>query len=295
MNPELVRSPLRIAPGGPSWPEGLDALRPAVPELWLRGDTKCLAPAPRIAIVGSRSPTGYGIDQARRFGAGLARAGCTVVSGMARGIDAAAHEGALDAGGRTIAVLGSGVDRPWPAGPLAGRLAEEGLLVSEFGPGVGPRRHHFPLRNRILAGLADGVLVVEAAVTSGSRITARWALDLGRDVFCIPGRIDHPLARGVLQLIREGAQPVEGPAQLLEDLYGVAPGMLTEQDGLPPAIQASPILRTLIGETRTVEEIAQVASMDINAVLSELVRAELDGHVTRGPGGLWRLTGSSTR
>jgi DNA processing protein len=280
---------MRIAPGGPTWPLGLDALRPAVSELWVRGDTACLAPAPRIAIVGSRSPTGYGLDQARRFGAGLACAGCTVVSGMARGIDAAAHEGALDAGGRTIAVLGSGVDRPWPAGPLAGRLAEEGLLVSEYGPGVGPRRHHFPLRNRILAGLADGVLVVEAAVTSGSRITARWALDLGRDVFCIPGRIDHPLARGVLQLIREGAQPVEGPAQLLEDLYGVAPGTLTDKDALPREVLTSATLRTLIGETLTAEDVAAVAGQPVHIVLSELVRAELKDLVVRGPGGLWRL------
>ena len=210
-----------IADGDAAWPEGMSAVDEPPARLWLRGRAELLRPAPRVAIVGSRSPTPYGLAQAERFGAALARAGVCVVSGLARGVDEAAHLAALDAGGDTIAVLGCGVDRPWPAGPAADRVCAEGLLLSEHGPGVPPRRHHFPLRNRVLAALADAVLVVEAAGRSGSLITARWAADQGQHVLAIPGRVDHPMSGGVTRLLREGATPVESPAMLLGDVYGL--------------------------------------------------------------------------
>jgi len=212
--------PLHISRGGPSWPGVLDTI-PAPPEdLWALGRLDLLLPQPRLAIVGTRSPTEYGLAQALRFGAGLAGAGMCVVSGLARGIDSAAHRGALEVSGDTIAVLGSAVDQPWPQSALTDRVARQGLLLSEYGLGTRPRRHHFPMRNRLISGLSQAVLVVEAAHASGSLITARWAADQGRDVYVIPGRIDHPMARGCLRLIREGATPVESPEQLLEDLFG---------------------------------------------------------------------------
>lgn len=224
-----------IADGDAAWPEGMSAVDEPPARLWLRGRAELLRPAPRVAIVGSRSPTPYGRAQAERFGAALARAGICVVSGLARGVDEAAHLAALDAGGDTIAVLGCGVDRPWPAGPAADRVRAEGLLLSEHGPGVPPRRHHFPLRNRVLAALADAVLVVEAAGRSGSLITARWAADQGQHVLAIPGRVDHPMSGGVTRLLREGATPVESPAMLLGDVYGLeaAPSSGLPSSGLP--------------------------------------------------------------
>jgi DNA processing protein len=206
-----VDTRLHILPGSPSWPAGLEQVELPPSELWLRGKTEILKNERRIAIVGSRAPSPYGRDQAHRFARRLASAGLVVVSGLARGIDHAAHEGALAAEGETIAVLGSGVDRPWPAGPLADELARRGLLLSEHAPGEGPRRHHFPLRNRLIAGLSLAVLVVEAAWTSGSLITARWAADLGKTVFVVPGRIDHPMALGIVRLLREGATAVSSP------------------------------------------------------------------------------------
>ena len=206
--------------GAALWPERMQAVAAPPEALWLRGRKSLISCAPRIAIVGSRAPTPYGLAQATRFGRELARAGVCVVSGLARGVDEAAHLAALESGGATLAVLGCGVDRPWPAGPTAERVARDGLLVSEHPPGTPPRRHHFPLRNRILAALADAVLVVEAAHRSGSLITARWAADQGQHVLAIPGRVDHPMSRGITRLIREGATPVDSPGMLLEDVYG---------------------------------------------------------------------------
>ena len=151
LDPETIHRLLRSDPG---WPDGLASIDVKPSQLWLRGDPTLLEAQRKVAIVGSRAPTPYGQSQARRFGDALARHGVCVVSGLARGVDAAAHEGALRAGGATIAVLGCGVDRPWPTGPLGEQLAREGLLVSEFPQGTGPRRHHFPLRNRIIAALS---------------------------------------------------------------------------------------------------------------------------------------------
>ncbi|NYT37539.1 DNA-protecting protein DprA [Allopusillimonas soli] len=197
---------------------------PAV--LYVHGDPALLC-RPGIAVVGARSATPGGMDNARAFSRHLAARGWPIVSGLAQGIDAAAHEGALEAGpggGRTIAVLGTGIDIVYPAAhrALAHRIAAEGALVTEFPLGTRAVRFHFPKRNRIVAGLSRGVLVVEAARQSGSLITARLAAEIGRDIFAIPGSIHSPLSRGCHALIRQGARLVESEQDILEELMGPA-------------------------------------------------------------------------
>lgn len=239
-------------------------------------------------MVGSRSPTPYGEAQAERFADEFARAGFAVVSGLARGVDARAHRAALSAGGNTVAVLGCGVDRPWPADELAEDVAERGCLLSEFAPGTAPRRHHFPLRNRLISGLCEAVVVIEAAERSGSLITARWAADQGKSVFAVPGRIDHPMSRGAHALIRDGATLVRDPLDVLRDLGFDG---LHQADAEDPE-QASPseLLGALVGETRTAPELAQLLGRDLGPVLAELAESELQGRVNRTPGGLYRLS-----
>jgi len=277
--------PLRIETGGPSWPADLDNIDGPPDELWLRGRTELLGDLRRVAIVGTRAPTPYGEAQAERFARGLAAAGFVVVSGMARGVDQAAHRAALAAGGDSIAVLGSGVDVPWPDVPLADELAVRGLLVSEFPPGQGPRPHHFPLRNRLISGLSEAVVVIEAAGASGSLITARWAADQGRAVYALPGRVDHPMSRGTHRLLREGAGLLESPDELIAELLGVEP--LAPQRTSEPD---RPLLRALVGETLSVDELSGRLDRGVSDLLVELVALELDGRVVRGPGGLYRLS-----
>jgi len=171
---------------------------------------------PSIAMVGSRAATANGFDTARTFARSLAREGWCIVSGMAGGIDTASHLGALDVDGRTVAVLGTGIDVPYPRrnAALMARIAEHGAVVSEYPPGVGPQPWQFPVRNRIVAGLSLGTLVVEAQAQSGASITARLAADAGREVFAIPGSIHNPMARGCHRLIRDGAQLVESTEEI---------------------------------------------------------------------------------
>jgi DNA processing protein len=276
--------PLRIEAGGPSWPTVLDNIDGPPTRLWVRGRAELLREGRRVAIIGTRSPTPYGEAQAERFGRALAAAGLIVVSGMARGVDQAAHRAALSAGGDTIAVLGSGVDVPWPQVPLADELAVRGLLVSEFPPGQGPRPHHFPLRNRIISGLSEAVVVIEAAGASGSLITARWAADQGRSVFALPGRVDHPMSRGAHRLLREGAGLLESPEELIGELLGDS----TRERTVAP-VPEGPLLSALIGETLSVDELAQRLGRGVSELLVELVTHELNGRVVRAPGGLYRL------
>lgn len=273
---------LHLSPGCSGWPTELDDIDHPPAELWLAGRTELLDRRPRVAVVGTRSPTAYGELQAARVAAFLAHVGVVVVSGLARGIDEVAHRAALDAGGSTLAVLGSGVDRPWPRSKLAERMIAEGCLLSEFAPGQAPRRHHFPWRNRLISGLARAVVVVEAAQASGSLITARWAVDQGRSVFAIPGRVDHPMARGCHRLLREGAELLESPAEILSSL-----GLTAVEEARTPS-PPHPILSALQGETLTADELARQLGRPAAEVLVELIELELVGSIARGPGGLYR-------
>lgn len=190
--------------------------------LYVKG-TLSTADDSALAMVGSRQATAYGIQQARAFGYAMANAGWTIVSGLARGIDQSAHEGALRTfEGRTLAILGCGVDRVYPRENkyLYEQIQERGAVISEYALGAGPLAHHFPRRNRIISGLACATLVVEAHLRSGSLITAREALEQGRDVFAMPGRIDQLQARGVHRLIREGAVLIDSPELLMDELSG---------------------------------------------------------------------------
>ncbi|MDP6838420.1 MAG: DNA-processing protein DprA [Planctomycetota bacterium] len=288
-----MRTPLlQISTASELWPQALTEIDAAPESLWLAGRRDLLTVSPRVAIVGSRSPTPYGEDQARRFASALAEAGVLVVSGMARGIDSTAHGAALDAGAPTIAVLGCGVDRPWPAGALSDRMTREGLLISEYEPGTPPRRHHFPLRNRIISGLSSAVLVVEAAWASGSLITARWAAEQGRAVFAIPGRVDHPMARGTHRLIREGASLVESPEELMGELFASGGAAGAQKRIRASGERTTPVLEALRGETLTADELALRLEQPVSPVLTELVEWELLGRVLRHPGGLYSLAGS---
>ena len=267
----------RLTPGTSAWPAELDELEAPPAALWARGRLEILAERPRVALVGTRAPSPYGLAQAERFARALARRGVVVVSGLARGIDQAAHAAALEVGGSTVAVLGNGVDDPWPRGPLTRRLLAEGLVLSEYPPGTSPRRHHFPRRNRLLSGLSTAVVVLEAARASGSLITARWAADQGRAVYALPGRVDHPMSAGTHRLLREGASLIEAP----EELFG--------EEATPDPGPLPPVLAPLRGETRTAGELAAVLGRDVADLLAELVTLELEGRCRRGPGGLWRL------
>ncbi len=191
--------------------------------LFVDGDPTCLW-QPQIAVIGSRNPTAGGLDHARDFSTTLARQGMTITSGLASGIDSAAHTAALDAGAMTIAVNGTGLDIVYPASSreLAERIRAQGAMISELPLGSPPRRQHFPSRNRIISGLSLAVLVVEAGLNSGSLITARKAAEQGRDVFALPGSLHNPMAKGCHRLIREGARLVETTADILQELGPVA-------------------------------------------------------------------------
>ncbi len=281
---------LHVVAGSLSWPTEFTELHDPPTAIWLRGEVDLLKQRPRVAIVGTRAPSPYGQAQAARFATCFARAGLCIVSGLARGVDQIAHKAALDEGAPTIAVLGCGVDRPWPQCETTEAMLRGGLLLSEFSPGTPPRPYHFPLRNRLISALASVVVVIEAAARSGSLITAHWAADQGRTVFALPGRVDHPMSRGVHKLIREGATLIESPLEVFEELPGFRP---PASMGSPTPPEAStPLLDALRGETLTAGELAQRIGQRVGDTLSDLVREELRGRVVRAPGGLFRLAGS---
>lgn len=236
-----------------------------------------------VAIVGSRKATPYGRQVAHLLGEELGRAGAIVVSGMARGVDGAAHRGALDAGGQSWAVWGTGPDRVYPPehGALAEELARNGALITEYPPGTPPRQHHFPERNRILAGLARAVVVVEAAARSGALITARLAIEEGREVLAVPGNIFSELSVGPNTLLRVGARPLLTPRDLF-DAIGCEPG------GAKQTVTERGLLKSLgAGEALSVDEIAQRAGVAVAEVLGELLALELAGEVERGADGCY--------
>ena len=217
----------------PGYPAALLTMHDPPPLLYVKGRLELLH-APGVAIVGSRNATPQGLDDAGRFAQALASAGLTVVSGLALGIDGAAHRGALDAHGGTVAIIGTGADIVYPARhrALAHEVAARGAIVSEWPLGTPARREHFPQRNRLIAGLARGVLVIEAALRSGSLITARLANEMGREVFAVPGSIHAPLSRGCHQLIKEGAKLTETPDDIFEEL-GIPPPPPLSGAGVP--------------------------------------------------------------
>jgi len=236
-----------------------------------------------VAIVGTRNPTHYGTTQAEEIASQLARMGFTIVSGFARGIDTAGHRGAVQAGGRTIAVLGSGIDVPYPAENrhIVEKIASSGAVISEFPPGTPPDRQNFPQRNRIISGLSLGVLVVEAAKDSGSLITAALALEQGKEVFSIPGNITSANSRGTNELIKNGAKVVTGADDILEELAPVLKGFLKKPAGEKPMPELSAGERRIVAvlgpEPRHVDEVAREIGMSAPDILTHLLSLELKG------------------
>src|SRR6185437_8111694 len=279
---------------GPGYPPQLAAIADAPALLYVQGDARTLCAA-QLAMVGTRRPTGIGARIARGFAADLAQAGLVITSGLALGIDAASHDGALAAAGRTIAVLGRGLDGIYPPehADLAARIAAQGALVSEFPPGTPPRRGNFPRRNRLISALSRGVLVVEAARQSGSLITARLATEQGREVFAVPGYIQNPMARGCHALIKRGARLVESAEEIVQQLHlplqiSFSEQQLTAQrpdparSGIgPPALDNDyKILLDAFGhEPAGVDFLIERSGLPSPTVASMLLILELEGHV----------------
>jgi DNA processing protein len=281
-----VDAPRRIVTlGDPEYPAAL--LQTADPPLllYLVGRAELLD-APSLAIVGSRNATAQGKDNARAFAAALSGAGLTIVSGLALGIDGAAHEGALQGAGSTIAVVGTGLDVVYPRRhhALTQRIAVQGLLLSDYALGMPPLPENFPRRNRIIAGLARGTLVVEAAVQSGSLITARLASEAGRDVFAIPGSIHSPQSRGCHALIKQGAKLVEAASDILEELRFGTPA--AAQPHTAPS--ADPLLGALGHDPVTLDALVARTGWPAHELSSRLFELELEGQVTRLPGQLFQ-------
>lgn len=277
--------------------------------LYVDGDPDILW-QPQLAVIGSRNPTAGGKDNARDFAHELARRGMTITSGLAAGIDSVAHTAALDAGKPTIAVMGTGLDRIYPASShdLALRIREHGVLVSEFPPGTGAKRSHFPSRNRIISGLSLGVLVIEAGLRSGTLITARMAGNQGRDVFALPGSIHNPMAKGCHRLIRDGAKLVETVGEIMQELAPVAGQLadaiqkrieLERQEAELSPVDNKPedphlsgpgyqLIWSCLGfDPKPVDRIIEQSGLTAGEVSAMLMMLELRGKVEVHPGGAY--------
>ena len=264
------------------------------PVLYCIGNRALLA-QPAFAIVGSRNASTQGEIDAQAFATTLSCAGLAIVSGLAQGIDAAAHRGGLAAAGRSIAVVGTGLDRVYPAAnrDLALALAANGLLLSEFAPGTPPMKQNFPRRNRVVSGLSLGVLVVEASLSSGSLITARLAAEQGREVFALPGSIHSPLSKGCHRLIRDGAKLVETAKDILDELK--LPGVAAPAHEPSSAHRVAPadpvavaVLAALGFAPTSVDALAQRTGIGTSDLVAALTMLEIDRHVATIPGGLWQ-------
>lgn len=284
--------------GTPDYPELLAQIKGAPLLLYVNGDAGALH-LPALAIVGSRNPTRGGVQNATEFSRHLAAGGFNIVSGLAQGIDTAAHRGALQAGGRTIALLGHGIDRVYPPQnhDLAHQIAAHGALVSEYPLGAAPNRRHFPERNRLISGLCLGILVVEAARRSGSLITARLAADQGREVFALPGSIHNPLSRGCHELIRQGAKLTESAADISAELAPLAGHVWTSTDpdsadsegvGANDADYAT-LRKSLSFDPTSIDELHNRSGLTIEQLSSMLLLMELHGEVEAISGGRYSL------
>lgn len=288
-----------LAAGEPGYPQNLLQIDAAPPLLYVRGQAAALS-LPQLAIVGSRNPTGAGRASAREFAGHFARTGLAITSGLALGIDSAAHEGALAAGGVTIAVCATGLDSVYPPSnrPLAERISANGALLSEFPPGTPPRPENFPQRNRLISGLSLGVLVVEAARRSGSLITARCAGDQGRDVFAVPGSIHSPQSHGCHQLIRTGAKLVESAQDVLEELQipitnqiltSNGSGHAGQGPGAPAMDKDLEILLHALGfAPASLDQLVARTGLFPGPVAAMLLLLELQGEIEVAPGGRYR-------
>jgi DNA processing protein len=272
----------------PRFPALLSCIPDPPPLLWARGNPDCLG-RPTVAIVGSRAATPYAIDVAYRLGQELSNLGLVVASGLARGVDSSAHRGCLSGREPTVAVLGSGVNRIYPSQhePLAAEIACKGLIVSELWPGARPLPEHFPLRNRIISGISLAVVVVEASEKSGSLITARCALEQGRDVMAVPGNVLSGRNRGSHGLLKDGAKVVESAVDILEglgwpasDVPRAQPSKLLQKDSLLERMEA--------GEVYRLEELMESTGVTGTRLLARLTELELSGLVTRTGSGFSR-------
>ena len=284
--------------GEAGYPDALRHIHNAPLLLYGRGNPDLLH-KDQLGVVGSRNATRAGLEHARQFAAELSRRGLLITSGLALGIDGAAHAGALDVGFQTIAVVGCGLDRLYPAQhrKLAERIIDQGLIVSEYPPGTQARAAHFPQRNRIISGLSRGVLVVEASLRSGSLITARTALEQGREVFAIPGSVHSPVARGCHQLIKQGARLVETADDVLEELgtwWSMQPASDCDQTG--PAEQdlsgldsrEIAVLEALGYDPQSTDALSQATGLPADQLMQSLLLLELEGLANAAPGGYLR-------
>ena len=281
-----------VALGEPDYPPLLMQIPEPPPVLFVRGDPAVLH-RPQVALVGTRNPSADGRVNAHAFARGLAQAGFVVTSGLALGVDGRAHEGALETG-TTVAVLGSGPDRIYPARhkPLAERIAEIGTLVTEFPPGAPPRANHFPRRNRIISGLSLATLVVEAAPRSGSLITARLAVEQGREVLAVPGSLRNPQSRGCHGLLRDGARWMESVADVreaLQPMRTVAEAADPPESEGPAREDQDPVLGAFTAGVNNLDQLHERTGLDPSTLGQRLAELEFQGQIERLPGGYQRL------
>lgn len=277
----------------PLYPNQLKQISTPPPLLFVLGNKNLLS-QPQIAIVGSRNPSAIGKKTAIDFAQTLAQHGFTITSGLALGIDTASHQGALNAGGHTIAVAGTGLDRVYPARnkELATRIAETGAIISEFPLGIVAKANHFPRRNRIISGLCLGLLVVEAAKQSGSLITAQIALEENREVFAIPGSIHNPLARGCNALIKKGAKLVENTQDIFDELgeYNQPSKEIPKEDSQPALdLEQQNLLNLIMFSPTSVDWLVQESGFSVKVIASVLLMLELRGYIASAPGGYIRI------